>query len=191
MNCQIFATRWLSGWKSFSTVMRLQDQFLPQPLGVSADKQKALHLVVVTGWKSSNKQLKGKEKEHKKPTLVTEIEMAFKAFCRIQLLYTILIVLSLMTTWTRAQQPRRDADIHEDEALKCYMNCLFHEFEVVDENGDVHLETLFRMVPSSIQDVLVKASENCIHPEGDTLCHKAWWFHQCWKKADPVVRYFI
>lgn len=64
------------------------------------------------------------------------------------------------------------------------MNCLFHEFSVVDDNGDVHLETLFQSIPGSLRDLLVKASENCVHPEGDTLCHKAWWFHQCWKKAD-------
>nr|QYL00041.1 OBP15 [Eupeodes corollae] len=83
-----------------------------------------------------------------------------------------------------------DGEIHEDEALKCYMNCIFHEFEVVDENGDVHLETLFRTVPDSIREVLLNMSKNCIHPEGDTLCHKAWWFHQCWKKADPV-HYFL
>lgn len=70
------------------------------------------------------------------------------------------------------------------------MNCLFHEFGVVDDNGDVHLETLFKNIPISIRDLLMKA-ENCIHPEGDTLCHKAWWFHQCWKKADPVVGFVI
>ncbi|KAH8359098.1 hypothetical protein KR093_004247, partial [Drosophila rubida] len=80
-----------------------------------------------------------------------------------------------------------DGEIHEDEKLKCYMNCLFHEFEVVDDNGDVHLDTLFHSVPHSIRDKLIAMSQHCIHPEGDTLCHKAWWFHQCWKKADPQV----
>ncbi|XP_037824211.1 pheromone-binding protein-related protein 6-like isoform X2 [Lucilia sericata] len=83
-----------------------------------------------------------------------------------------------------------DGEIHEDEALKCYMNCLFHEIDVVDENGDVHLETLFNTMPNTVRDLVIKASENCVHPEGDTLCHKAWWFHQCWKKADPV-HYFL
>jgi len=67
------------------------------------------------------------------------------------------------------------------------MNCLFHEFEVVDDNGDVHLETLFHSVPHSIRDKLIAMSKHCVHPEGDTLCQKAWWFHQCWKKADPSV----
>ncbi|EDV90737.1 GH14293 [Drosophila grimshawi] len=83
-----------------------------------------------------------------------------------------------------------DGEIHEDEKLKCYMNCLFHEFEVVDDKGDVHLEMLFSSVPHSVRDNMMAASEHCIHPEGDTLCHKAWWFHQCWKKADPR-HYFL
>ncbi|EDW84632.1 Odorant-binding protein 83a [Drosophila willistoni] len=83
-----------------------------------------------------------------------------------------------------------DGEIHEDEKLKCYMNCFFHEIDVVDDKGDVHLEKLFYTVPNSIREKLMQMSENCIHPEGDTLCHKAWWFHQCWKKADPK-HYFL
>ncbi|XP_005176974.2 pheromone-binding protein-related protein 6 [Musca domestica] len=157
-----------------------------------------------------------------------KIEMSFAGIWRsgrTQLLYTILIVVSLLSCRCQAQQPRRDAEypppailkmakpfhdtcvektgvtdaaikefsdgeIHEDEALKCYMNCLFHEFDVVDDNGDVHLEKLFAAIPGSLRELLVNASQNCVHPEGDTLCHKAWWFHQCWKKADPV-HYFL
>lgn len=33
-------------------------------------------------------------------------------------------------------------EIHEDPALKCYMQCIFVEAHAVDENGDVHLELL-------------------------------------------------
>ncbi|XP_037947839.1 general odorant-binding protein 83a-like [Teleopsis dalmanni] len=83
-----------------------------------------------------------------------------------------------------------DGEIHEDENLKCYMNCLFHEIDVVDDNGDVHLEKLFETIPGKLRELLMNMSKDCIHPEGDTLCHKAWWFHQCWKKADPV-HYFL
>ncbi|XP_036325307.1 pheromone-binding protein-related protein 6-like [Rhagoletis pomonella] len=83
-----------------------------------------------------------------------------------------------------------DGQIHEDEALKCYMNCLFHEIDVVDDNGDVHLETLYNTVPGTVRDKLINMAKDCVHPQGDTLCHKAWWFHQCWKKADPV-HYFL
>ncbi|XP_030371467.1 general odorant-binding protein 83a-like isoform X2 [Scaptodrosophila lebanonensis] len=83
-----------------------------------------------------------------------------------------------------------DGQIHDDEKLKCYMNCLFHEIDVVDDNGDVHFEKLFYTVPMTIRDKLIEMSKGCMHPEGDTLCHKAWWFHQCWKKADPA-HYFL
>ncbi|XP_033149915.1 uncharacterized protein LOC108603747 [Drosophila busckii] len=83
-----------------------------------------------------------------------------------------------------------DGEIHEDEKLKCYMNCLFHELEVVDDNGDVHLDTLYHSVPHSIRAHLMDMSAKCLHPVGDTLCEKAWWFNQCWKKADPE-HYFL
>jgi len=49
------------------------------------------------------------------------------------------------------------------------MNCFFHEIEVVDENGDVHLEKLFATVPLSVRDKLMDMSKGCVHPEGDTL----------------------
>uniref|UniRef100_A0A240SWW4 Uncharacterized protein n=1 Tax=Glossina morsitans morsitans TaxID=37546 RepID=A0A240SWW4_GLOMM len=83
-----------------------------------------------------------------------------------------------------------EGNIHEDEALKCYMNCFFHELGLVDDKGDVHLETLHQSMPGSFVDLILKPAQHCVHPEGDTLCHKAWWFHQCWKKADPV-HYFL
>lgn len=92
---------------------------------------------------------------------------------------------------TEAIKEFSDGQIHEDEALKCYMNCLFHEFEVVDDNGDVHMEKVLNAIPGEkLRNIMMEASKGCIHPEGDTLCHKAWWFHQCWKKADPV-HYFL
>nr|WOL43273.1 odor-binding protein 83a [Phortica okadai] len=83
-----------------------------------------------------------------------------------------------------------DGEIHEDEKLKCYMNCFFHEINVVDDNGDVHFEKLFYTVPGTVRDLLMEMSKDCVHPQGDNLCEKAWWFHQCWKKADPV-HYFL
>uniref|UniRef100_A0A1B0GG02 Uncharacterized protein n=1 Tax=Glossina morsitans morsitans TaxID=37546 RepID=A0A1B0GG02_GLOMM len=71
------------------------------------------------------------------------------------------------------------------------MNCFFHELGLVDDKGDVHLETLHQSMPGSFVDLILKPAQHCVHPEGDTLCHKAWWFHQCWKKADPVVKLFL
>lgn len=100
---------------------------------------------------------------------------------------TAITTTMLATQFTEAIKEFSDGEIHEDEKLKCYMNCLFHEFEVVDDNGDVHLDTLFHSIPHSIRDKVIGMSEHCTDPEGDNLCQKAWWFHQCWKKADPQV----
>lgn len=80
-----------------------------------------------------------------------------------------------------------DEEIHEDEKLKCYMNCLFHEAKVVDDNGDVHLEKLHDSLPSSMHDIAMHMGKRCLYPEGETLCDKAFWLHKCWKQSDPKV----
>ncbi|KAL5283418.1 Obp83b family protein [Megaselia abdita] len=83
-----------------------------------------------------------------------------------------------------------DGEIHEDPALKCYMNCLFHEIKVVDDNGDLHLEKLQALIPDDFMEIAMNMGKTCKNPEGETLCDKAWWFHQCWKKNDPY-HYFL
>lgn len=80
-----------------------------------------------------------------------------------------------------------DGQIHEDEALKCYMNCIFHEANVMDENGDVHLEKLHDMLPESMADIAMHMGKKCLYPVGDTQCERAFWLHSCWKTADPRV----
>lgn len=84
-----------------------------------------------------------------------------------------------------------DGEIHEDPALKCYMNCIFHEANVVDEEGNVHLEKLHDMLPESMSDIAMHMGKKCLYPEGDTQCERAFWLHRCWKKADPRVIIFI
>ncbi|XP_063709574.1 general odorant-binding protein 83a-like isoform X2 [Culicoides brevitarsis] len=83
-----------------------------------------------------------------------------------------------------------DGQIHEDEKLKCYMNCVFHEAKVVDDNGDVHLEKLHDMLPDSMADIALHMGKRCLYPKGDTLCERAFWLHKCWKTADPK-HYFL
>ena len=80
-----------------------------------------------------------------------------------------------------------DGEIHEDEKLKCYMNCIFHEAQVVDENGNVHLEKLHDMLPESMSDIALNMGKKCLYPKGDTQCERAFWLHKCWKTADPRV----
>lgn len=79
--------------------------------------------------------------------------------------------------------------VEGDEALKCYMSCLFHEMLVVDDNGNVHLE----LVQDAYGDddemhlILLNMGKRCLYPKGDSLCEKAFWLNKCWKNADPKV----
>ncbi|XP_055696594.1 general odorant-binding protein 83a-like [Lutzomyia longipalpis] len=83
-----------------------------------------------------------------------------------------------------------DGEIHEDEKLKCYMNCVFHEAEVVNDNGEVHLEKLHDKLPASMHDIALHMGKRCLYPEGETLCDKAFWLNKCWKTSDPK-HYFL
>lgn len=86
-----------------------------------------------------------------------------------------------------------DGEIHEDEKLKCYMNCIFHEAKVVDDNGEVHLEkiqTHVEKLDKEIQEIVINMGRKCLKPQGDTQCERAFWYHKCWKSADPK-HYFL
>lgn len=96
-----------------------------------------------------------------------------------------------MLSVTEAIRRFSDIEVHEDESLKCYMNCLFHEFAVVDDNGDAHFEKIRAVVPDSMKFIFDNMAAGCMHPKGDNnLCEKAFWLHKCWKAADPK-HYFI
>lgn len=83
-----------------------------------------------------------------------------------------------------------DGNVHEDEKLKCYMNCVFHEAKVVDDNGDLHLEKLLEHVERlgpEVNEIAMGMGRKCIKPQGDNLCERAFWYHKCWKTQDPKV----
>ncbi|XP_055696598.1 pheromone-binding protein-related protein 6-like [Lutzomyia longipalpis] len=83
-----------------------------------------------------------------------------------------------------------DGEAIEDAALKCYMNCLFHEFEVVDDTGHVHFEKLYNRIPESMKERAKVTMDKCLDPVGADLCEKAYWLHKCWKTNDPS-HYFL
>ncbi|XP_037046432.1 pheromone-binding protein-related protein 6-like [Bradysia coprophila] len=86
-----------------------------------------------------------------------------------------------------------DEEIHEDEKLKCYMNCVFHEGHVVDDNGELHLEKLaegVEMLGPEVEAIALAMGKKCLKPEGETQCDRAFWYHKCWKTADPK-HYFL
>lgn len=95
---------------------------------------------------------------------------------------------------TEAIKEFSDGDVHDDPALKCYMQCIFVEAKAVDENGEVHLEKLQTHIDSldeEIRNIAIHMGKKCLYPQGETLCDKAFWFHKCWKTADPKVFYSI
>nr|AXS77544.1 odorant binding protein OBP12 [Sitodiplosis mosellana] len=86
-----------------------------------------------------------------------------------------------------------DGEIHEDEALKCYMDCLFKEARVVDENGELHLEKLathIEKLDEEIQMIAIRMGKKCLRVKGENQCERAFWHHKCWKTADPK-HYFL
>lgn len=82
-----------------------------------------------------------------------------------------------------------DGEIHEDPALKCYMNCLFHEVNIVDDDGELHYEKLKRVLPDELTQFvqhIIDACESHV-PQGSNQCERAWSWHVCFKQTDPVV----
>lgn len=86
-----------------------------------------------------------------------------------------------------------DGEIVDDENLKCYMNCLFHEMDVVHDNGNVNLEKVQDAYGGDwdMHIILLNMMKRCLYPKGDNLCEKAYWLNKCWKNADPVVISFL
>ncbi|XP_053682841.1 general odorant-binding protein 83a-like [Sabethes cyaneus] len=84
-----------------------------------------------------------------------------------------------------------DEDIFEDdENLKCYMNCLFHKSNLTDDKGELHLGKMMEVIPKEYENIALKMGIKCTKPKGKSLCERAFWFHKCWKTADPV-HYFL
>lgn len=88
---------------------------------------------------------------------------------------------------SEAIQRFSDVEVHDNEPLKCYMSCLFHEFGMTDEAGDAHFERILSRLPASMQPVVQAMLANCEHPQGPNLCERAFWLHSCFKRLDPVV----
>lgn len=86
-----------------------------------------------------------------------------------------------------------DGEIHEDEKLKCYMHCLFHEAHLYNDKGELHFEKLqthIEKLDEEIQDIAFHMGRKCLKPVGDNQCERAFWYHKCWKTNDPK-HYFL
>lgn len=70
------------------------------------------------------------------------------------------------------------------------MQCLFEEAHVVDDHGELHLEKLVTHVEKldeEIQLIAINMGRKCLKVQGDNQCERAFWYHKCWKTADPKV----
>lgn len=70
------------------------------------------------------------------------------------------------------------------------MDCLFKEAGVVDEHGELHMEKLvthIEKLDDEIQMIAINMGKKCLKPQGDNQCERAFWYHKCWKMADPKV----
>ncbi|KAL1378903.1 hypothetical protein pipiens_015284 [Culex pipiens pipiens] len=83
-----------------------------------------------------------------------------------------------------------DQEIHEDDNLKCYMNCLFHKAGVVNDKGEFHYVKIQDFLPESMHLITLNWFKRCLYPQGENLCEKAFWLNKCWKERDPV-HYFL
>lgn len=68
---------------------------------------------------------------------------------------------------------------------------------MVNAKGEVHLIMLEESMSNlnldkETEDILYDMGKKCLRPKdvGDDLCEKAFWFHKCWKTADPKVSQF-
>lgn len=77
----------------------------------------------------------------------------------------------------------------DDERLKCYMDCMFRQFNVTKpDTGDVDMIELYHAIPKEYNSVTLKVYNKCRDVvEGSTLCERAFSHHKCWKRNDPVV----
>ncbi|XP_077301049.1 general odorant-binding protein 83a-like [Arctopsyche grandis] len=82
----------------------------------------------------------------------------------------------------------------DDPKLKCYMKCMFLEFEVLDSvTGTFHYEKMLELIPESMKKIAYNMGKNCIHfkgEDGDDLCQVSFDLHKCWQQSDPE-HYFL
>lgn len=81
------------------------------------------------------------------------------------------LTFAIQNKRTEAITEFSDGEIHEDEKLKCYMDCLFKEARVVDDNGELHLEKLathIEKLDEEIQMIAIQMGKKCLRPKGES-----------------------
>lgn len=101
-----------------------------------------------------------------------------------------LLLFHAVASFTEAIREFSDGQIHEDEKLKCYMGCAFHESGLVDDDGKVNLVRVHEQFEfdDELHMIMMDMMRKCLYPSGANSCEKAFALNQCWKKADPKVK---
>jgi hypothetical protein len=76
----------------------------------------------------------------------------------------------------------------DDEKLKCYMHCMFHETGMLQDNGDFHFVKMLEKVPTDLLTIVMRMGRNCMKITGDNGCERAFSLHRCLKQQDPKVK---
>ena len=88
-----------------------------------------------------------------------------------------------------------EGKLFEDEALKCYMHCLFEHGGLINDKGQIEMEVLLPIVEQlseENQQIMMRMGRSCTkRPSGKTNCDRAFSLNKCWKMADPQVREII
>ncbi|XP_058813897.1 general odorant-binding protein 83a-like [Topomyia yanbarensis] len=80
----------------------------------------------------------------------------------------------------------------DDVQLKCYMECMFRQFNVTKPDGDVDMIGVYHAIPKQLKTVALKVYNKCRDVvDGGTLCERAFSHHKCWKQTDPDHYYLF
>ncbi|XP_055640243.1 pheromone-binding protein-related protein 6 [Toxorhynchites rutilus septentrionalis] len=85
-----------------------------------------------------------------------------------------------------------DGTLHDQREVKCYIYCLFHKVDVIDEaTGRILLDRLAPLAPNSdMRDAFEHLTRECGHIETDDPCDTAYEVAKCYFAAhDEVMRF--
>lgn len=73
------------------------------------------------------------------------------------------------------------------------MYCLFEQEQVLDDKGELDMMKVIDRLDDldvSVQNIILNMGRRCVRPpRGKDKCERAFWYHKCWKAADPIHYY--
>ncbi|XP_006620447.1 general odorant-binding protein 83a-like [Apis dorsata] len=76
----------------------------------------------------------------------------------------------------------------EDEKLKCYFNCVFEKFNVMDKkNGKIKYDLLKKIIPEAFKEIGKEMIDSCSSIDSDDKCEKSFMFMKCMFEVNPIA----